>query len=237
VIVAAGGTASVWAAKAATTTVPIVFLVNEDPVKLGLVTNLARPGSNLTGINFFNAELVPKRLALLRELIPGAARIVVLVDPADAASTEATLRDVEPAARAMGLQILVYKATTIHEIDAAFTSLVPERPDALFIAPTSFFFSRRSQLVNLASRYAVPATYSTRDYTEIGGLMSYGTSFPDTYRHLGAYVGRVLKGAKPADLPVMQSTKFEFVINLSTARMLGLTVPPSLLALADEVIE
>ena len=237
VIVAAGGTASVWAAKAATTTVPIVFLVNEDPVKLGLVTNLARPGSNLTGINFFNAELVPKRLVLLRELIPGAARIVVLVDPADAASTEATLRDVEPAARAMGLQILVYKATTIHEIDAAFTSLVPERPDALFIAPTSFFFSRRSQLVNLASRYAVPTTYSTRDYTEIGGLMSYGTSFPDTYRHLGAYVGRVLKGAKPVDLPVMQSTKFEFVINLSTARMLGLTVPPSLLALADEVIE
>ena len=237
VIVAAGGTASVWAAKAATTTVPIVFLVNEDPVKLGLVTNLARPGGNLTGINFFNAELVPKRLALLRELIPGAARIVVLVDPADAASTEATLRDVDPAARAMGLQILVYKATTIHEIDAAFTSLVRERPDALFIAPTSFFFSRRSQLVNLASRYAVPATYSARDYTEIGGLMSYGTSFPDTYRHLGAYVGRVLKGAKSVDLPVMQSTKFEFVINLSTARMLGLTVPPSLLALADEVIE
>jgi ABC-type uncharacterized transport system substrate-binding protein len=237
VIVASGAVASALAAKGATPTVPIVFIVNADPVRLGLVASLARPGGNLTGINFLSGELVAKRLELLRELVPGAARVAVLVNPANAANTETTLRDVEPAARAMGLQIQVLDASTSRELDAVFATFMRERPDALFVGGDSFFFGRRVQLTNLAVRQAVAATYSGREYAEVGGLMSYGANTADAYRQVGVYTGRILKGAKPADLPVVQSSKFELVINHQTARMLGLTVPPSLLAIADEVIE
>jgi putative ABC transport system substrate-binding protein len=236
VIVTSGGAPAAFAAKAATTTIPIVFLVGEDPVRLGLVASLARPGGNLTGINFFSTELVAKRLELLRELVPAAARAAVLVNPAGP-SVEPTLRDVEPAARAIGLQIQVLNASTSREIDAAFATIVRERPDALFVGTDPFFTSRRVQLILLATRHAVPATYPGRQYPEIGGLMSYGSNLADALRQMGVYAGRILKGGKPADLPVVQATKFELVINLQTARMLGLTVPPQLLARADEVIE
>jgi ABC-type uncharacterized transport system substrate-binding protein len=237
VIATGGAVASAFAAKAATTTIPIVFVVPEDPVKLGLVTSLARPSGNLTGINFFIAELVAKRLELLRELVPAATRVAVLVNPADAAVAENTVRDVAAAARAIGLQIQVLNASTSREIDVAFATLVRERSDALFVSPDSFFLSRRAQLVNLASRHAVPTTYSSRLFAEIGGLMSYGTNVTDAWRQIGVYAGRILKGAKPADLPVVQTSKFELVINAQTARMLDLTVPPTLLSTADEVIE
>jgi ABC-type uncharacterized transport system substrate-binding protein len=237
VIAATGGVPSPLAAKAASTTIPIVFIVAEDPVKLGLVASLARPGGNLTGINFFGAELTAKRLELLRELVPAAARIAVLVDPANAASTESTLTDVEAAARALGLQIQVFKASTSREVDAAFATLVSERPDALFVGSSPFLIDRRVQLAQLAARHAVPAIYQDRQHAEVGGLMSYGASLGDAYRHVGLYTGRILKGAKPADLPVVQSIKFELVINAPTARMLSLTIPASLLAIADEVIE
>ena len=230
VIVASGGAAAAFAAKAATTTIPIVFIVGEDPVRLGLVASLARPGGNLTGINFLSGELTAKRLELLRELVPGAARVAVLVNPANAANTETTLRDVEPAARAMGLQIQVLNASTSREIDAAFATIVRERPDALFVGSDAFFNARRVQLALLAARHGVPAIYSDREYAEAGGLMSYGSNIVDAYRQVGVYAGRILKGAKPADLPVVQSSKFELVINPQTARMLGLTVPPTLLA-------
>jgi putative ABC transport system substrate-binding protein len=233
-VIAAGNLASALAAKAATTTIPIVFVVAEDPVRLGLVSSLARPGGNLTGMNFFNTEVTAKRLALLRELVPGATRVAVLVNPAN---PETTLRDVEPAARAMGLQLQVLKAGTNREIDAAFATFVRERPDALFVGGDSFFVSRRFQLVNLASRHAVPATFSNRDFAEVGGLISYGGNPADANRQVGVYTGRILKGAKPADLPVVQASKLELVINAQTARTIGLTVPPSLLAIADEVIE
>jgi putative tryptophan/tyrosine transport system substrate-binding protein len=235
-VIAAGNFASALAAKAATTTIPIVFVVAAVPVRLGLVASLARPGGNLTGINFFNVEVTAKRLELLRELVPGATRVAVLVNPANPA-TETTLRDVEPAARAMGLQLQVLKAGTSREIDAAFATFVRERPDALFVGGDSFFVSRRFQLVNLASRHTIPATYSQREFTEVGGLISYGGNPTDANRQVGVYAGRILKGAKPADLPVVQSTKLELVINAQTARTIGLTVPPSLLAIADEVIE
>jgi ABC-type uncharacterized transport system substrate-binding protein len=237
VIAAPGGPASALAAKAATTTIPVVFLVADDPVKLGLVASLARPGGNLTGVNFFSVELAAKRLELLRELVPGANRIAVLVNPANATTTESTLRDVQAAARTMRLQIQVLNADTSREIDAAFASFLRERPDALLVGPGAFFVARRVQLVQLAARYAVPAIFGGRQNAEIGGLMSYGTSLTDAYRQIGTYAGRILKGAKPADLPVVQATKFELVINAQTARMLGLTVPPTLLARADEVIE
>ena len=236
-IAATGSLLSALAAKAATTTIPIVFLVAEDPVRVGLVTSFARPGGNLTGINFLSAELVAKRLELTRELVPGMAHVAVLVNPANALNSETTLRDAQAAARAIGLQIQVINAGSSREINAAFANLARERPDALFVGGEGFFNNRRVQLVNLASRHALPATYADRVFPEIGGLMSYGTNIIDAYRQLGSYAGRVLKGTKPADLPVVQASKFELVINAETARMLGLTVPPSLLAIADEVIE
>ena len=228
---------AVLVAKAATMTIPIVFLAAEDPVRLGLVASLARPGGNLTGINIFNVELVAKRLELLRELVPAATRVAALVNTANATSTETTLRDVEAAARAMGLQIQVLNASTSREIDAAFATFVHERLDALFVGPDPFFNSRRMQLALLAARHAVPATYANRDLAEAGGLMSYGANIADAFRQIGVYTGRILKGAKPADLPVVQASKFELVINAQTARVLGLSVPASLLATADEVIE
>jgi putative tryptophan/tyrosine transport system substrate-binding protein len=237
VLVATGGTAPAFAAKAATATIPIVFIVGEDPVRLGLVASLARPDSNLTGINFFNSELSAKRLEFLRELIPTANHVGVLVNPVNAANTETTLRDVEPAARATGLQVLVVNASTSREIDAAFASLRRERTEALFVGIDPFFTSRRIQIVQLAAHYSIPASYSGREITEVGGLMSYGTNIAETFRQVGVYAGRILKGAKPADLPVQQASKFELVINAQTARMLGLEVPPTLLARADEVIE
>jgi putative ABC transport system substrate-binding protein len=236
-VIATGGPPAAFAAKEATTTIPIIFVVGEDPVRLGLVTSVARPGGNLTGINFLAVELAAKRLGLLRELVPGAMRIAVLVNPANPAYTESTLRDVGAAARAMGLQIQVFNAGTIPEIDATFAALVSERPDALFIANDPFLIDRRAQLAQLAARHALPATHQDRLYAEVGGLMSYGANLGDAYRQVGLYTGRIVKGAKPADLPVVQSTKFELVINASTARMLGLAVPQTLLVAADEVIE
>jgi ABC-type uncharacterized transport system substrate-binding protein len=235
VIVAPSGGAPL-AAKAATMTIPIVFAVGEDPVRLGLVASLARPGGNVTGINFFNYELVAKRLELLRELVPGATRVALLVNPTNAL-TESTLRDVEAAARTIGLEVQVLKASTSGEINTAFATLVRERSDALFVGPDAFFSSRRVHIATLAARHVVPATYAQREYVEAGGLISYGTNLTDTFRQVGVYTGRILKGAKPADLPVVQASKFELVINVETARMLGLTVPPTLRAIADEVIE
>jgi putative ABC transport system substrate-binding protein len=230
------GNATTLAAKA-TTTIPIVFNVNEDPVRLGLVASLARPGGSLTGINFLAGELAAKQLALVRELMPAAIRVAVLVNPANATTAESTLRDVAPAARAMGLQILVFKTSTRREIDAAFDAFVRERPDALFVNPDPFFVSQRDQLIRLASDHAVPAIYGVREFAEAGGLISYGPSVAEAMRQVGTYTGRILKGAKPADLPVVQSSKFELIINAQTARMLGLIVPPSMIATADEVIE
>jgi ABC-type uncharacterized transport system substrate-binding protein len=237
VVATIGGPGPAFAAKAATTTIPIVFMAAEDPVRLGLVASLARPGGNLTGINFFNAELAAKRLELLRQLVPGATRVAVLVNPANATITASTMRDVEAAARSLELKIQIFKTGTSREIDAAFATLARERPDALFIAPDPYFRSRRVQLVSLAARHAIPATYALRDYAEAGGLMSYGASLTDALRQVGVYTGRILKGARPADLPVVQASKFELVINAQTARMLGLETPPTLLAQADEVIE
>jgi putative tryptophan/tyrosine transport system substrate-binding protein len=237
VIVAAGGTAPAIAAKAATTTIPIVFIVPEDPVQLGLVASLSRPGGNLTGANIFIGELVPKRLELLRELVPSMTRVAVFVNPANPARAASQVKEAEQAGRAMGLQIQIFNAGTGREINAAFATLARERPDALFVAPDPFFVGRRVQLATLAARHAIPTSFSVREFAEAGGLMSYGTNIVDAYRHAGVYAGRVLKGAKPADLPVVQSSKFELVINAQTALMLGLTVPSSLLATADEVIE
>jgi putative ABC transport system substrate-binding protein len=237
VIVTPGGGPSTLAAKTATTTIPIVFAVAEDPVRLGLVASFARPGANLTGINFFSGELTAKRLELLRELVPKAARVAVLVNPANAANTETTLRDVEAAARAIGLQTQVLNASSSREINAAFATFVRDRPDAVFVGIDPFFNGRRVQLVHLATRHAVPASYPAREFAEVGGLMSYGASITDAWRQVGVYAGRILKGAKAADLPVVQASKFELVINAETARSLDLAVPPTLLATADEVIE
>jgi putative ABC transport system substrate-binding protein len=214
-----------------------VFSVGEDPVRLGLVASLARPAGNATGINFFTAELSAKRLGLLREMVPRAARVAFLVNPTNTANAESNLKDVEAASSAVGLSLQVLRAATRQEIDTAFATLVRDRSDALLVAGDGFFNSRRVQLSMLAVRHGVPATYALRDYPEVGGLMSYGTSFPEIYRQVGSYVGRILKGAKPAELPVLQPTKFELVINLQAAGMLGLEVPPTLLARADEVIE
>jgi putative ABC transport system substrate-binding protein len=235
-VIAAGNAVSALAAKAATTTIPIVFSINEDPVKLGLVGSLARPGGNLTGINFLAGELQAKRLELLRELVPGVVRVAVLVNPTNPTNA-ARVRDVDAAARALGLQIQVLNASTSREIDAAFATLGRERPDALFVGVDGFFTGRRVQIAILAAQRSIPATYSQREYAEAGGLMSYGTNQEEAWRQLGAYVGRILKGASPADMPVVQATKFELVINHQTARSLGLDIPPTLLARADEVIE
>jgi putative ABC transport system substrate-binding protein len=217
--------------------VPIVFATGGDPVRDGLVASFNRPGGNTTGISFLNTELAAKRLELLRTLLPGIVRVAVLVNPANAMNAETTLRDAEVAARAIGLQIKVLNASTSREINATFATCVRERPDALFVGGDGFFVSRRVQLVNLASRHAIPATYADRQFPQIGGLMSYGSNSEDAWRQVGVYVGRILKGAKPVDLPVIQASKFELVINAETARMLGLEVPPTLLASADEVIE
>ena len=237
VIVASGGPAVVLAAKAATTKLPIVFFLGEDPVRLGLVTTLARPGGNLTGINFVNRELAAKQLELLRELVPAIVRLAVLVNPANERIVESTLQDVGQAARAMGMQVQTVRASTSREIDAAFATIARERPDGLFVTGDPFLNARRVQIALLAGRHAVPAIYSGREYAEAGGLMTYGSDITDAYRQMGAYAGRILKGAKPADMPVVQANKFELIINAPTARMLGLTVPPTLLARADEVIE
>jgi len=239
VIATPSNTAGSIAAKAATATIPIVFGVGDDPVKLGLVTTLARPGGNATGINYFAQEVNAKRLGLLHELVPKATRVAVLLNPANAPIAEITLRDVQGAARNIGLQIRVLKASTSGEIDAAFAVLAHERPDALFVAADPFLTTRRVRvrIAILAASGRIPAAYSLRDCVLAGGLMSYGTNSADRYRQVGIYTGRILKGDKPADLPVMQSTKFEFVINLGTARALGITVPESLLATADEVIQ
>jgi putative ABC transport system substrate-binding protein len=225
------------AAKAATTTIPIVFGVGEDPVKLGLVASLARPNGNATGINFFFQEVVAKRLGLLHELVPKAVRIAVLINPANAPVAETTLREVPEAARAIGLQIQVLNASTSREIESAFATLVRDRAEALFVAPDGFFVSRRVQFVTLATRFGIPSAHTAREEVEAGGLMSYGSNTPDMFRQVGVYTGQILKGAKPADLPVLQSTKFEFVINMQTARALGLEVPNSVQLLADEMIE
>ena len=225
------------AAKATTTTIPIVFSVGDDPVRLGLVATLARPGGNATGVNFFIAELAAKRLGLLHELAPGATRVAVLVNPTDAIRTESNVRDIEGAARALGLQIHVFNASTVGDIDATFAAIVRERFDVLFVVPDGYFNNRRVQLATLAARHSIPAAYAQRDYAEVGGLMSYGTNLANARRQVGIYTGRVLKGEKPADLPVLQPTRFELVINVTTAKAIGLEVPLSLLARADEVIE
>jgi putative ABC transport system substrate-binding protein len=236
-VIATPGNVPSLAAKAATATIPIVFGVANDPVQMGLVGSLARPGGNATGINYFNAEVIAKRLRLLHDLVPKPVRVAVLVNPANAAVAESTLRDLQEAAPTIGLQIQILNASTIGEIDAAFGTLARERPDALFVAPDAFFVSRAVQFITLAARDRIPATYSLRDYVTAGGLMSYGTDFADMFHQVGVYTAKVLKGAKPADLPALQSTKFEFAINLQTARALGIEVPPGVLSIADEVIE
>jgi putative ABC transport system substrate-binding protein len=237
VIATAAGFGTALAAKGATTTIPIVFSVSEDPVKFGLVKSLARPDGNLTGINLLGLELTAKRLELLREMLPAAVRVAVLVNPANAGNAQVTLREVEAAGRAMRLQIQIFNAATSREIDAVFATFARERPDAVFVGQDAFFNGRRLQLANWAARHSLPMTSGSRDICEVGGLMSYGTNIVDTYRQMAVYVGRILKGAKPADLPVEQSAKFELVINAQTARMFGLEIPPNLLARADEVIE
>ena len=236
VVVATGGTAPALAAKAATATIPIVFSVTDDPVALGLVVSFARPGGNATGINFPLAELAAKELGLLHELVPAARRIGLLVNP-NSSPSKAVTKDVMAAASATGIEIDVVEADSNRTIDTAFATLVHNRAEALLIGTDQFFFSRRVQLATLAARHAIPAAFTAREFPEVGGLMSYGTSITEVYRQLGGYVGRILKGVKPADLPVLRSTTFEFVINMSTANALGLEIPPTLLGRADELIE
>jgi putative tryptophan/tyrosine transport system substrate-binding protein len=237
VIATPGSNPAALAAKAATTTIPIVFGVGADPVKLDLVTSLARPGGNATGIYFFVADVAAKRLGLLHDLVPKVTRIAVLVNPDNTSTAEAARRDMPEAARALGVTIEVLNASTSREIEAAFAVLVRNRADALFVAADAFLNSRRVQFATLTARHGVPSAYSQRSVVEAGGLMSYGTDILDMYRQVGVYTGQILRGAKPADLPVLQSTKFEFVINLQTARALGIEVPSSIQLLADEVIE
>jgi putative ABC transport system substrate-binding protein len=237
VIATPGSNPASLAAKAAATITPVVFGVSEDPVKLGLVASIARPGGSVTGINFLLTEVVAKRLGLLHELMPKAVRIAVLINPSNVSTAEATVREIPDAARALGLQIAILKASTSSEIEAAFATFVRDRADALFVAPDAFFSSRRIQFTTFAMRHGIPSFHSSREEVEAGGLMSYGTDNIDMWRQVGVYTGQILKGAKPAELPVVQSTKFEFVINLQTARALGIEVPNALLLLADEVIE
>jgi putative ABC transport system substrate-binding protein len=236
-VIATPGNAPSIAAKAATATIPIVFGVGGDPVKLGLVASLARPGGNATGINFFNTEVVAKRLRLLHDLVPNAARVAVLLNPANATTAKSNLQEVQEAAPTLGMQIQILNASTIGEIDAAFATLARERPDALFVTGDAFFVSRRGQLATLSTRDRIPTTYSIRDHVAAGGLMSYGTDLAEMFHQVGVYTGSILKGAKPADLPVLQTAKFEFVINRTTAKALGLTIPAGVLSIADEVIE
>jgi putative ABC transport system substrate-binding protein len=236
VIATPGSATSALAAKGATSTIPIVFSVGSDPVKLGLVDSLNRPGGNITGVNYFTQDLGPKRLGLLRELMPAGVDVVVLVNP-KSPITDSALKDLQEAASVVGQQISVLHASNHQEIYAAFSAMAQRRAPALVIVTDPLFTSRRVQMVTLATRYAIPAIYTSREFAEVGGLMSYGTDLPNIYRQVGVYTGRILKGAKPSDLPVMQPTKFEFVINLATAQALGLTIPPTLLARADEVIE
>jgi putative ABC transport system substrate-binding protein len=231
------GVPSSSAAKTATTTIPIIFIVGTDPVQLGLAASLSRPGANLTGINLFTSELAAKRLEVLRDLLPQARRMGVLVNPADAGATDAQLRDIDAAARAMGLQIQVHNADTRDEIDAAFEAMGRDRPDAVFVSSTVFLNGRRVQLAQLSAFYRLPAIYGLRDFVEVGGLISYGSDIIDSFRQAGRYVGRIVKGAKPAELPIVKADKFELVINTRTARMLGLTLPSSLLGRADEIID
>jgi putative tryptophan/tyrosine transport system substrate-binding protein len=235
-VITVDDTPSAIAAKAASTTIPIVFAIGGDPVKLGLVASLNRPGGNVTGVSFMAAALGAKRLGLLHELLPGAVRIAVLVDP-KLPLTEPFVSDVRAAALVIGKQIEVLYASTGREIETVFASLAQKPVDALLVGPASLFSNRRVQLVTLAAYHRVPAIYTFREFSEAGGLMSYGTSFTDAYRQAGVYTGRIVKGEKPADLPILQSIKFEFVINLNTAKAFGLTVPPGVLAIADEVIE
>ena len=237
VIATPGSTPATLAAKAATATIPIVFGVGQDPVQLGLVASLARPGGNVTGTNFFTSEVVAKRLRLLHDLVPRAVRVAVLVNPANTSSAETTLREVQEAAPSLGLQIQILNAATIGEIDAAFATIAREHTDALFVAGDAFYLDRRVQFATLTARDRIPAAYAVRELVAAGGLMSYGTDIADTFRQVGVYTGNILKGAKPAELPVLQSTKFEFVVNLKTARALGIEVSPSVLSIADEVIE
>jgi putative ABC transport system substrate-binding protein len=237
VIVVSPSPVTVLAAKAVTNTIPVVFLVSEDPVKIGLVASLARPGGNLTGVNFFNLELAGKRLEVLHDLVPAATRIAVLINPANTGNADSTAQATETAGRAIGLQVQIIRASTGREIDAAFAAMARERPDALFVGGDPLFNSRRQQLALLAARHAIPAAYSSREYPESGGLMSYGADVTDAYRQLGLYAGRVLKGEKPANMPVIQSAKFELVINMQAARILGIAVPQSLQVAADELIE
>jgi putative ABC transport system substrate-binding protein len=235
-IITAGAPASL-AAKAATTTIPIVFLIGNDPVQLGLAASLSRPGGNLTGIDIFTSQLGAKRLEVLRDLLPKAAQIGVLVNPADTSATDAQLKEIDAAARAMGLQIKVHNADTRAEIDAAFEAMGRDRPDAVFAGTSVFLNGRRVQLVHLSTFHRLPTIYPLRDFVEIGGLISYGADVIDSFRQAAHYVGRILKGAKPAELPIVKAAKFELVINAQTARMFSLTVPSSLLGRADEVIE
>jgi len=225
------------AAKAATSTIPIIFGVGEDPVQLGLVTSIAQPGANATGINFQTSEVAAKRLLLLHDMLPKAGRVAVLVNPRNTLIAKSTVRDLDRAGPTMGLQVQILNASTVGEIDAAFATMVRERADALFVAPDAFFGSRRAQLVTLSARDRIPAIYSGREYVNAGGLMSYGVDLADVIRLIGVYSGTILKGAKSSDLPVLQSTKFEFVINLTTAKALGVTIPPGVISIADEVIE
>ena len=236
VIATPGSTPSALAAKAATTTIPIVFGIGPDPVEIGLVASLNRPGGNITGITSMNAELGAKRLGLLHELLPSAVRFAVLVNPNNR-NAEPLTRDAQATASAIGREIEIFAASSAREIDAAFVSLLQKRADALLVSPDPLFDSRRVQLVTLATHHRLPTIYSFRENVEIGGLASYGSSAAERDRQVGIYAGRILKGEKPADLPVIRADKFEFVINLQTARVLGLDVSPTLLALADEVIE